>query len=330
LTLSHRFFQSHFEEEFEMRKLVAGTLMMLLAFASQALAQSTNSSSRQSQSNQTSDQPGVGGVGNSATGDTSTSPASESAGSSASQATRRNSLGAGTQSANSQSGALEQHIATCLALGNEEEVAMAQFAQQRATNPEVKQFAQEMIRQHQQAIQQMQQAMPQLASMNLKLTSSASGQNGAASSRGETASAGNATAEADRSTATGETASSTTSAAGNQRGAAGGGQHQMVEFARTAKQNCLRLSEQSLGKKQGAEFDKAYIGQQIVAHTTMLAELQAAQQFASGSQLQPLIQQGTQMTEQHLAHAQSIMQQLEAAGSQGGAPARAGAPARSR
>ncbi len=313
-----------------MRKLVASTLVVLLAFAAQAVAQST-SSSRQSQSNQTSDQPGVGGVGNSTTGDTATSPASESTGSSATQATRRNSLGAGTQSANAQSSALEQHIATCLALGNEEEVAMAQFAQQRATNPEVKQFAQEMIRQHEQAIQQMQQAMPQLASMNLKLTSSASGQSGAASSRTGAESTGNATAEADRSTATGETASSTTSTAGNQRGAAaGGGQHQMVEFARTAKQNCLRLSEQSLGKKQGAEFDKAYIGQQIVAHTSMLAELQAAQQFASGSQLQPLIQQGTQMTEQHLAHAQSIMQQLEAAGGQGGSPARAGAPARSR
>jgi predicted outer membrane protein len=314
-----------------MRKLVASTLVVLLAFAAQAAAQSSNSSDRQSQSNQTSDQPGVGGVGNSATGDTATSPASESTGSSATQATRRNSLGAGTQSANAQSGSLEHHIATCLTLGNEEEVAMAQFAQQRATNPEVKQFAQEMIRQHQQAIQQLQQAMPQLASMNLKLTSSAAGQSGAASSRTGAASTGNATAEADRSTATGETASSTTSPAGNQRGAAaGGGQHQMVEFARTAKQNCLRLSEQSLGKKQGAEFDKAYIGQQIVAHTGMLGELQAAQQFASGSQLQPLIQQATQMTEQHLAQAQSIMDQLESAAGQGGAPARAGAPARSR
>jgi predicted outer membrane protein len=312
-----------------MRKLVASTLVVLLAFAAQAAAQST-SSSRQSQPNQTSDQPGVGGVGNSATGDTATNPASETPGT-ASQATRRNSLGAGSQSLSSQSGALEQHIATCLTLGNEEEVAMAQFAQQHATNPEVKQFAQEMIRQHQQAIQQMQQAMPQLASMNLKLTSSASGQSGAASSRTGAASTGNATAEADRSTATGETASSTSSPAGNQRGAAaGGGQHQMVEFARTAKQNCLRLSEQSLSKKQGAEFDKAYIGQQIVAHTGMLAELQAAQQFTSGSQLQPLIQQATQMTQQHLAQAQGIMDQLEAAAGQGGAPARAAAPARSR
>jgi predicted outer membrane protein len=119
---------------------------------------------------------------------------------------------------------------------------------------------------------------------------------------------------------------------GNQRGGAGGDHQQMVEFARTVKQNCLRLSEQALGQKQGAEFDKAYIGQQIAAHTNMLAELQAAQQFASNSQLQPLLQQATQMTEHHLTQARTIMDQLEQASGQGGqgATPRAGAPARSR
>jgi len=352
------------KEEFEMKKLVVSSLVVLLAFAAQAIAQSTSSS--QTQSNQTSDQPGAGGVGSSATGDTATSPASESASSAATQpgasgsrtgqgatAGRRNSLGAGTQSLTSQGaqGGLEQHIATCLALGNQEEVALAQFAQQRATNPQVKQFAQTMIQEHQQAIQQLQQAVPQVAS--LQLTSTAAGQSGASSSRsgagsserlGSSSSSGtsgsNATAGADRSTASGaETASAGTPSTGStasatQRGAStGGGHDQMAEFARTVKQNCLKLSEQSLGQKQGAEFDKAYIGQQIVAHTNMLAELQAAQQFASGSQLQPLLQQGTQMTEHHLSQARTIMEQLEAANAQsgqGGTPPRAATPSRSR
>jgi len=339
-----------------MKKLMVSSLVVLLAFAAQAIAQST--SNDQTQSNQTSDQPGAGGVGNSASGDTATSPASEPSSSAATQpgasgsrtgqgttAGRRNSLGAGTQSLTSQGaqGGLEQHIATCLALGNQEEVALAQFAQQRATNPQVKQFAQMMIQEHQQAIQQMQQAVPQLASV--QLTSSAASQSGSRSGAGSPerlgssgTSGSNATAGADRSTASGgETASTGTSSTGsttsaNQRGASSGGGHeQMVEFARTVKQNCLKLSEQSLGQKQGAEFDKAYIGQQIVAHTNMLAELQAAQQFASGSQLQPLIQQGTQMTEHHLAQARTIMEQLEqASAGQGGSPARTGAPARSR
>jgi predicted outer membrane protein len=338
-----------------MKKLMMSSLVVLLAFAAQAIAQST--SSDQTQSNQTSDQPGAGGVGNSASGDTATSPASEPSspatqpgvsGSRTGQgasASRRNSLGAGAQSLTSQGaqGGLEQHIATCLALGNQEEVALAQFAQQRATNPQVKQFAQTMIQEHQQAIQQLQQAVPQVASV--QLTSTGAAQSGRSSSRtgagaserlgssGREASDNNATAGADRSTASGgETASTSSTAGASQRGAsASSGHEQMVEFARTVKQNCLKLNEQALGQKQGVEFDKCYIGQQIAAHTSMLAELQAAQQFTSGSQLQPLIQQGTQMTEQHLAQARTIMEQLEqASGGQGGSPARAGAPARSR
>jgi predicted outer membrane protein len=339
-----------------MKKFMVGSLIVLLAFAAQAIAQSTSSS--QTQSNQTSDQPGAGGVSSGATGDTSTSPAdqsdasgavTESSSRSATQGAtgaRRNSLGAGAQSLGAQSahGGLEQHIATCLALGNQEEVALAKFAQQRATNPQVKQFAETMIQEHQQAIQQLHQAVPQVASLNLQLTSTAGGQSGAASSEQPGSSsaanrASSATAGADRSALSGAESSSTGTAAtgsslnGNQRGSAAGGDHQqMVDFARTVKQNCLRLSEQALGQKQGAEFDKAYIGQQIVAHTNMLAELQAAQQFASNSQLQPLLQQATQMTEHHLTQARTIMDQLEQASGQGGqgSTPRAGAPARSR
>jgi len=328
-----------------MKKLLAGSLVVLLACASNGLGQSTSSS--QTQSNQTSDQPGAGGVGNSSTGDAATGPAQSgrSAAGQSSSATqtpgsRRNSLGGSSQALSSQGGGLEQHIATCLALGNQEEVALAQFAQQRTQNPEVKQFAQTMIEQHQQALQQLQQAAPQLASMNLQLTAGSGAQSGQAgqsgsSSRSASATSGQgatgstATAGADRSTASGSTSSSTSDAStsGNQRGASAGGEHQqMAEFAREVKQTCLNLTQQDLSRKQGAEFDKCYIGQQIVAHTQMLAELQTAQRHVSG-QMQSLIQQGTQMTEHHLAQAKSIMQQLDAASP--GAAATAGRPAAS-
>jgi hypothetical protein len=160
--------------------------------------------------------------------------------------------------------------------------------------------------------------------MNLQLTStqggasgsatSASGQSGSTSARSGQSGAGSST-----------TAGGSTS--GSQRNSASGGQsggqdQQMAQFAQEVKQECLNLTQAELGRKQGAEFDKAYIGQQLVAHTNMLAELRAAQRHASG-QLQPIIQQGTQMTEHHLAQARQIMEQLDAGGAAGGA---SGAP----
>jgi predicted outer membrane protein len=314
-----------------MRKLIASSLVLLLVLATDAAAQTA--SRTQSQTDRSSGQSAT-------TSDATDSPSADRNSSSSAteqsstSGARRNSLGATGQSTASQ-GMLQQHLATCLALGNEEEVAMAQFAEQRAQNPQVKQFAQMMIQEHQQALQQLHQAAPQLASMNLKLRTGQSGQSGAASPQGETSnsssSAGSndsaATAGADRSATAGaenatETASTGAATTGNQRGASAGGQgHQLAEFAHEVKQNCLHLTEQALAKKQGAEFDKAYIGIQIVAHTNMLAELQTAQRYTQGSPLQSIVQQGTQMTEHHLSQAKSIMQQLDAESAQGGAQA---------
>jgi predicted outer membrane protein len=212
---------------------------------------------------------------------------------------------------------LSQHIAVCLALGNQEEVALGQFAKDRAQNPEVKQFAQMMVQEHQQAISQLQQASPQLASMNLNLSAQGGATPGAASASNSNRGAGAAT------TSSTPTAGSSASTSANQRntatadGGADGQTQQHVQFAQEVKQQCLQLTTAELGRKQGAEFDKAYIGQQLVAHTQMLATLQAAQRHAS-SELQPIIQQGTQMTEHHLAQARQIMEQLSAGGAAGG------------
>jgi predicted outer membrane protein len=195
---------------------------------------------------------------------------------------------------------LAKHVAVCLTLGNMEEIQLGQFAQDRAQNPQVKQFAQTMVEEHQQAVQKLQQAMPHLASINLELNAQAG-----AAGQSTTARPG---ADATASTSANQRSSAT--------GAQSGGQEEqkMVQFAREVKQECLNLATQELGRKQGTEFDKAYIGQQIVAHTNMLAELRTAQRHLQNEQLRPIIQQGTQMTEHHLAQAKQIMEQLDAGG----------------
>lgn len=225
----------------------------------------------------------------------------------------------------SPSGNLERHIAVCLTLGNEEEVALAEFAQGRAQNPQVKEFAQMMIEEHQKAISQLQQVAPEIAALDLELTSQAN----------ENVAPGGAVSDPARAgEARSASSPSTSQAAGNQRtlasgATAGGEDQQMVQLAREIKQECLNLTQAELGRHEGVKFDKAYIGQQLVAHIKMLAELRAVKRHASG-QLQPIVQQGVQMTEHHLAEARQIMEQLEADGGQEAAARPEAASARRR
>lgn len=84
-----------------------------------------------------------------------------------------------------------------------------------------------------------------------------------------------------------------------------------MQLVQSVKQECLNLTQQELAQKQGVEFDKAYIGQQVAADTSgMLAELRGSKNFATG-QLQQVISEGEQMTQKHLAEAKQIMSQLK-------------------
>lgn len=188
---------------------------------------------------------------------------------------------------------LDQKIAVCLLLGNQEEVALAQFAQQRSQNEQVRKFAQQMIEHHQQAISKIQQAAPEAASLNLQLRGGTEGEAAAAT-----------TASGVRPASAEEPVASTASAAN------AGRDQRAVQLAQSVKQECLNLTQQELAKQEGVEFDKAYIGQQVGAHIGMLAELRGSKNFATG-QLQQVISEGEQMTQKHLAEAKQIMSQLK-------------------
>jgi predicted outer membrane protein len=188
---------------------------------------------------------------------------------------------------------LNQKIAVCLVLGNQEEVALAQLAQQHSQNEQVKKFAQQMIEHHQKAIAKIEQAAPEVASLNLQLRG---GEEGAAATSPNPTGVRPASAEEPVASAT-----STSNAGHDQRG---------VQLAQAVKQECLNLTQQELTQTQGVEFDKAYMGQQVGAHIGMLAELRGSKNFATG-QLQQVIAEGEQMTQKHLAEAKQIMSQLK-------------------
>jgi predicted outer membrane protein len=195
----------------------------------------------------------------------------------------------GTAAANSQyAGAqgvaasrVDQAIAVCLALGNQEEVALAQFAEGRAKHEKVKQFAEMMITQHREALEKLHRISPQLASMPLQLD------------------ANSPQGDASRARA-------------NQpptNGTVGNVDQQMVALQTSVAQQCLALTQKELGEKQGAEFDQCYIGQQIGAHVAMLAKLKGSEQFAS-DELRGFIQDAEKTVETHHKHAKELAKEL--------------------
>jgi putative membrane protein len=177
------------------------------------------------------------------------------------------------------SGDLNQAIAGCLLLGNQEEIAIAEFAESRAQDPQVKQFAQLMVDDHEKAVAKLTQVAPQLAQQ-------------AAAIRGQSASAANGAGQ-----------QQTTSAG---QGAA----NPMFALQQRATQECLALTQKELGQKQGAEFDQCYVGSQVGAHIGMLAKLRASQQFATG-ELKQIIQEAEPTVQKHLDHAKKLAEQVK-------------------
>jgi predicted outer membrane protein len=178
-------------------------------------------------------------------------------------------LGRTGQNAAQAGNEMDSFIASCLLLGNQEEVALAQLASQKAQNPEVKQFAQMMIEDHQKAIQKLQQHAKPGISID-----------GAARQTVASTQAGSANLD------------------------------KVLQLSQQAAQECLSMTKSELQQKQGAEFDKAFIGSQVGAHIGMLAKLKASEQHAS-PELASLLNESSMTVKSHFEKAKQICKDLE-------------------
>jgi predicted outer membrane protein len=209
----------------------------------------------------------------------------------------------GTQPAAGQNEQVERFLAACLLEKNKAEVDLGQLAQQQAQNPEVKQFAQRMVEDHQQLVQKLQQ----LAGTQAGRTSAAGQLDARRQPADTTRPPGSPGAgQPDRDADQGVTAGRTT---GQQSGAI----NQLIEIERQIAQRHKEAVREELQQKQGAEFDKCYIGGQIAGHMHMLAALEVIEQQGP-DQLRQIAQQAQPDVQQHLEHAKRLMKQLEGAG----------------
>jgi predicted outer membrane protein len=192
---------------------------------------------------------------------------------------------------------VEQYLVTCLLTKNEGEVEIAKFAEQRTQNPQVKQFAQHLITDHQAAIQKIQRlAGNQVTSSNQDRAVQPAGY----------------AAQSD----TAQQAGATTQSSGMNRTAdrAGGQSAALQQLAAIEKQiaeRCQQDLREKLQSKQGAEFDHCFVGSQIASHMQMLAALEVIQRQTTGP-LSQIAQESQPKVKSHLEMAEKLAEQLMA------------------
>lgn len=193
-------------------------------------------------------------------------------------------------------------IATWVALIDHKEVTLGQEAAQKATNPQVKEFAQRVVNDHKQSLEKL---------TRFGVDASAT-----------LAAAGERTQDRAAGFRPGETSSARPS----------GGALDFVMLKRDIAQRTLKATLDELRSKQGAEFDRCFMGLQIMGHLEAAQTLEALSEKAS-PELRQVLQQELQAVKHHLDEAKQIAQALERSSSarpgaaeptrpQGQAPAR--------
>jgi len=242
--------------------------------------------------------------------------------------------------AGGQAGSSDHLIVEWLRVGIEGEIALGNLASKRAQNDRVKDFAKMMVEDHGKYVQELQQAAgqgggapgaAQPGNRSGRTTPGREGNSGggpgddtpagAPAGVPGSAAAGSGSRPASGTSGTrtgfGGAASSTSSASSSSHS-----DNDAIQLKEEIGKQCVENATRDLSSKQGAQFDKAYIGQQIAAHGDMLATLQVFERHASG-QLKDVINKGIQTTQHHKQEAEKIMAELDAggAGSSGGGAA---------
>jgi predicted outer membrane protein len=214
----------------------------------------------------------------------------------------------GTQRATGSEAEVGRFLAGCLLAKNQAEVELGQFAQQQSQNPEVKEFAQRMVQDHQQMVEKLQQVAGTQASAGSRSTPGTSTTPGAASQLDSQRQTSDTTRlpGSPGATQSSRDAAQSLAATGQQSGAL----NEIAQIERQIAERQTEATREELQQKQGAAFDKAYVGCMIGEHVHMQAALEVIQQQGP-SNLQQLAQQALPKVEQHLQHAKQLMQQLE-------------------
>ncbi len=195
----------------------------------------------------------------------------------------------------------EHTLAACVAIANQEEVAIAKMAADKAKDKDVKEYARMLVDDHQGFLKKLQRFAPE-AQETLQAASSQSNQLRVQPAGG--AAQPQAQAQAQPTAQPGQ--------AIQQAGAqvAGSSQIDVIQLHREVAQQCLADAKKKMGEMDGDKFDICFIGHQIAKHEEMKTKLTVFQRHASGEFAQ-LLAAGLETTETHLKKAEEIMKDLD-------------------
>ncbi len=207
---------------------------------------------------------------------------------------------------------LKQALVQKLKKANEAEIELAKLAMERSENEQVQQFAKMIVEDHQACNQKLQEMNGQPADShranNLR-QSRVDAANNAANKEG--------TANTPRTEAgvkAGEQGRQTATDSGNRQGEGMRGNAmvpgQLVQIMNQACDNSLKMTKEMLQKYEGQDFSMAFLGQQCVAHTMMLAELKAIQSQGP-EELKSFAEEAAGKVQKHLEKAKQLAKQLE-------------------
>jgi predicted outer membrane protein len=233
----------------------------------------------------------------------------------------------GTQAAGGQGPAVDNFFASCLMKKNQGEIELAQLATQQSQNPQVKEFAQMLVKDHQKMGEQLQQiastsgATSRSSATALETTTSRTevgrtepgrAANEATRPPGspgtDTAAPGRGTRETSDLENRTVTEGATTTA--RQGGTQDGALMQVASIEEKIADRCHQAMREELQQKTGAEFDECFVGAQVGGHIQLLAALDVLSQESQG-QLKQIADEAKPHVQQHLDQAKQLAKQLK-------------------
>lgn len=188
-------------------------------------------------------------------------------------------------------------FATCVATGNQEEIILAEVGRERASDEDVKKFAEMMITEHHTYLMKLKKFAPEAT------------QAGWLKSHSKEAHAADAKDNAKSEIK--QTAAAEDAAKDRVENAAGTSEKgiDFLALEREMANECLAISKEKLEGKLGTEFDQCFMGEQLAMHMAMKAKLTVFQRHASG-EFAGILAEGLKATDTHLAKAEEIMKEL--------------------
>lgn len=215
----------------------------------------------------------------------------------------------GTQPSREQaSRASDSQLATWLAADNENEVELGKFAAERSQNEEVKKFARMMSDDHGKFLNQLRRFAPTAAGTSpesARQPSRAIDEKRATTQREEVRPDDPTKRSATR------TETETTIRRGYLDPE---GRIDLARVKQEIAKQCLETAKKELDEKSGADFDKCYVGHQIMMHHQVADTLKVMKNYAS-PELRKVIEDGQGAVQGHLDQAKHLMKQLENKGS---------------